>query len=310
MSAPIQVNKYRLNKSVPQEVRPWWYSSMPPTKAESIHNWGYDLRKILKTTAWSTLPGSAGHLYTELKIVNPYAGKWTIGEATRQFWMSVENQAVVRSILGDGRITNAQFTWQRRVFINRENAGHFGSLTWRLTSRTPAVNSLLIQAYGVRNGAPCNCCARSFQKFVGSRSEDKVRSMSPYFECVSLPDHFNNRCANCMFGENISCDFETNESHWEMADPGVDLDKGKRHKRDMSGDGVASLIPRDIKVVSTKYCMLSDYIDEAARQMANRYKSWCEGARCILDDHPLVNHEVYQRMQLEYDAAKEALNAD
>ncbi|KAK0367822.1 hypothetical protein CLIM01_14821 [Colletotrichum limetticola] len=134
--------------------------------------------------------------------------------------------------------------------------------------------------------------------------------MDPYFQCVSLPGYFSNRCGNCMYSESAEkCEYEKNKERWDVGQSGADPGQGYRHRRTMSGGQVASPIPSNIARVQTSIWLVSDHIEAAKVDARGKYASWYDsGVSYPVENNKFVTREDYRRLEIKQ--AEQEANQD
>lgn len=216
--------------------------------------------QIAFCTAWHELPGVQGQLYLELSLHSPRREKSPLIDFYA-FWGALKNPSIVLPIAQEYS-SDQSLNFERRVFVEVTHAGFWGQLHWKLINRPQAANALAIQAFGIRNKNPCRECLDNYTRYNGGRP-DQSRSMKPFFECVSIPGKFDNKCANCMYHENHKCSFTRDEEEW--GDHGSS-NNGSFDRRN-SGGGIPSLIGRDIARTRSDLYTLSDAHRHAIEQL-------------------------------------------
>lgn len=100
-----------------------------------------------------------------------------------------------------GKSDEEAFRARNRVFVPAANGGQYGHLMRLILKRgADRMKGVFCAFYGIRNPITCNeCVSRMNVTAILGADGELYPAMSPFDECVSFADQWQDACGNCLF---------------------------------------------------------------------------------------------------------------
>ncbi|KAH7310598.1 hypothetical protein B0I35DRAFT_412090 [Stachybotrys elegans] len=93
----------------------------------------------------------------------------------------------------------------RGVYVPAEMSHPLGAFFQLMTKRKERMSVFMVALFGQRNPRTCSHCATTYLRTITGARE---HVLYPFNECITLPGHFHDACANCIWAASgATCEY-------------------------------------------------------------------------------------------------------